>query len=70
MMGQQLMDQIGRLRSLLEVVAAELHYLNRCDARLFAVPLTAERFGRLQDFLSALAPLRFKTLSGTHNPNP
>lgn len=36
-----------RLRSLLKIADAELHYLNRTDARLFAAPLTVEEIRQL-----------------------
>ncbi|CAK0752639.1 conserved hypothetical protein [Gammaproteobacteria bacterium] len=38
-----------RLRSLLETAAMELHYLMRCDTRLFVIPLTAEQIAELPD---------------------
>jgi uncharacterized protein with HEPN domain len=37
----------ARLRSLLKIAEAELHYLKRTDARLFAAPLTIEHMGLL-----------------------
>ena len=47
MNGQPTMKPLVRLRSLLKIAEAELHYLNRTDARLFAVPLTVEHIGQL-----------------------
>ena len=40
-------DLVLRLTSLLKICEAELDYLNRCDGRLFAAPLTAGRISRL-----------------------
>ena len=49
MSDRQATPEFARLRSLLEIAAAELHYLKRCDARLFATPLTDERIRRWPD---------------------
>lgn len=40
-------DESARLCALLEMAALELHYLKRCDARLFSAPLTSERIASL-----------------------
>ncbi|HLF96382.1 MAG TPA: hypothetical protein VI457_04490 [Methylococcaceae bacterium] len=42
-------EELARLRALLEVATRELDYLKRCDARLFAQPLTRERIETLPD---------------------
>ncbi len=47
MIDRQPTPEFSRLRSLLEIAAAELHYLKRCDARLFSVPLIDERIRQL-----------------------
>ena len=47
MNGRPTLQQLVRLRSLLQVAEAELYYLTRTDARLFAMPLTVEQMGQL-----------------------
>jgi hypothetical protein len=42
-------EELARLRALLDVAARELGYLKRCDARLFAEPLTSERIATLPE---------------------
>ena len=54
MIDRQAIPEFARLRSLLEIAAAELHYLKRCDARLFAAPLTDERIRRLPEMMTWL----------------
>ena len=47
MNGRPALQQLVRLRSLLQVAEAELYYLTRTDVRLFAIPLTVEQMGQL-----------------------